>query len=242
MKNACVVLPTFNESESLPLLIPLIFDQSGMLPEHDIDVLVVDDLSPDGTSDVVKKLQKKYPDLHLLSGTKKGLGDAYRRGFIHALKTLNPDFVFQMDADLQHDPAMIPVFLTSVASGHTLVIGSRFVEEGVTPGYSFIRKCQSKLGSLLIRTFMGIKGVRDCTSGYRCIDAGLLACCDLSSLPSDGFTFQSQLLYELIRNGAKVKEVPIIFKRRKHGRSKLTMADRFDFIFNLIFFRFRWTK
>ena len=239
MKRACIVLPTYNEAQNLPILIPSIFDQFSDLPTHELHVLVVEDRSPDGTANVVLDLQQTYPHLHLLQGIKIGLGDAYRRGFKHTLSTLKPDLVFQMDADLQHDPGLIPHFIRMINSGYNVVIGSRFVKGGATPGYSRLRRCQSRAGSYLIQRLMGVKGVRDCTSGYRCIDAGLLAKCSFEEFASDGFAFQSQLLSELIRKGAKVIEIPITFKRREHGHSKLTYRDRIDFLKNLMVFRFR---
>ncbi len=238
MKRACIVLPAYNEASSLNVLIPSIFDGTSSIPNLEMHVLVVDDRSPDGSAGVVRELQAAYRNLHLLSGPKKGLGDAYRRGFAWALSNLAPDLVFQMDADLQHDPSMIPEFVKKSRAGYTLVIGSRFVEKGRTPGYSAFRRCQSKMGSWLIRTVMGVRGVRDCTSGYRCIDAGLLARCDLGILSSDGFSFQGQLLDELVRNGAKWTEIPIIFRRREYGHSKLSNRDRIGFLADLLTFRF----
>jgi dolichol-phosphate mannosyltransferase len=233
MKKACIILPTRNEALNIPILIPDIFAQSEVITSHELHVLVVDD-SVDGTPETVRDLQKQYSNLYLLEEPKKGLGEAYRRGFSHALQDLEADLVFQMDADLQNDPNLLPEFIRCAQQGYSLIIGSRFIPGGSTPGYTLFRRYQSLWGSKFIRNFSQIRGVIDCTSGYRCIGGEVLKRCELGSLGSDGFTFQTQLLCELILKGARVKEVPIVFRKREHGRSKLTLKDRVEFLLSLI--------
>ena len=236
---ACVVLPTFNEAQNVRVLVPRIFEQAAAVPTHELHVLVVDDESPDGTASEVRTLMSRFPRLHLLTGPKRGLGAAYQRGFEHALRELQPELVFQMDADLQHSPSLIPLFVTLANHGFSLVIGSRFAPGGSTPDFSFRRRCMSLLGNWMIRFFGGLTRIRDCTSGYRCIRASLLRECDLSHLSTRGYSFMSSLLYELLRNGARPIEVPITFGARGHGDSKLTLRDQLEFLLNVAMIRYR---
>jgi len=229
-KAACIVLPTYMEADNLILLLPRIFAQQEKIPSHELHVLVVDDNSPDQTQTVVTQLQKKYPRLRLLTGEKKGLGVAYQRGMARALAELHPDVIFEMDADLQHDPDLLPEFMRLSNEGYTLVIGSRFAPGGATPDFPLYRSFLSHLGNRLARFAGGLPALRDCTSGYRCIKADLLARCDLRHLGTRGYAFQTSLLCELIRNGARVIEIPIIFPDRVHGQSKLSPRDYFEFL------------
>jgi dolichol-phosphate mannosyltransferase len=231
---ACVVLPTYNEADNVKVVLPLIFGQASKIPSHDLHVVVVDDNSPDGTAAAIRERMGTFPNLHLLTGEKRGLGDAYRRGMAFALKELRADLIFQMDADLQHDPSLIPLFVVLANHGFTLVIGSRFAPGGATPGFPWHRKLISVTGTVLVRLFGGLSALSDCTSGYRCIKANVYAKCDLTGLASLGYSFQSSLLCELIRNGARVIEVPIIFQDRQRGESKLSFPDQVEFLQNLL--------
>ncbi len=239
---ACVVLPTYNEVKNIPLIIPAIFAQSSKIQTHELHVLVVDDNSPDGTQDAVSELMKNFPNLHLISGPKKGLGKAYKRGIEHALKILNPDLILEMDADMQHDPELIPLFITLTNYGFSLVIGSRFAPGGDTPNFSFRRRMMSLFGNWLIRFVGGLPRIHDCTSGYRCIKAEILKKCNLSFLSTRGYSFQSSLLCELLRNRARVVEIPIVFPDRIHGDSKLSLQDQVEFLLNIPKIRFRNSK
>jgi dolichol-phosphate mannosyltransferase len=239
MKIACIVLPTYNESENVRILLPQIFEQTNKISSHELHVLVVDDNSPDGTADAVRELQARFPHLHIITGRKKGLGEAYKRGFAHALKELDPDLILQMDADLQHSPELLPLMIGLEQYGFSFVIGSRFVLGGSTPNFSFKRRMLSLVGNWLLRNLGGLPAIKDCTSGFRCIKAELLKRCDLSGLSTKGYSFQSSLLFELVRNGAKILEVPITFPDRVRGESKLSFADQIEFLFNLVRIRFR---
>ena len=231
---ACIVLPTYNEAENVASLLPLIFSQAANIPSHDLHVVVVDDNSPDGTAAVVRDHMSCSPHLHLLTGEKQGLGEAYKRGIAYALRELRAGLILEMDADFQHDPALLPFFIAVANHGFTLVIGSRFIAGGVTPGFPWNRKLISVLGTRLVRLFGRLPALTDCTSGYRCISSALLERCDLSGLASRGYSFQSSLLCELLRNGARVLEIPIVFEDRRRGASKLSFRDQKEFLSNLI--------
>jgi len=241
-KKACVILPTYNEAENVVDIIPGIFSQADKIKSHDLHVLVVDDDSPDGTQDVVTGLMDKYPNLHMITGKKEGLGEAYKRGMAYASKELSPDLVFEMDADRQHDPALIPLFVDLANHGFSLVIGSRFAPGGATPDFSFHRKLISRVGNWMIRFLGGLPRIHDCTSGFRCIKAEVLEKCEFGFLSTRGYSFQSSLLFELLRNGARVIEVPIVFPDRQFGESKLSMQDQIEFLVNIAKLRFRQSE
>ena len=228
----CFVLPTFNEEENIGQCIESIFLHQESC-QNLIKILVVDDNSSDNTQKIVIDLKDRFPELHLITGEKKGLGDAYKRGFAHSLDQLNPEVIFQMDSDGQHDPTLVPKFLDLIDQGNDLVIGSRFVEGGSTPDFSFRRKLISKIGNLLVRYAGGVRQIQDCTSGYRAIRATYLRDCDLGFLSTRGYSFQSSLLCELVWKGAKAVELPIEFTSRKGGDSKLSIRDQVEFILNI---------
>ncbi len=239
---ACVVLPTFNEAGSIRTALEGIFSQAPRVPTHELHVLVVDDTSPDGTADIVRELSAGNPHLHLDQGERRGLGEAYKRGIAHAIATLDPDLLFEMDADLQHDPALIPLFVAMTQYGFDLVIGSRFAPGGGTPEFSLWRKFLSLSGNALVRFVGGLPRLHDCTSGYRCIRARLVKECDLSRLATRGYAFQTSFLYELLRHGARPVEIPIVFGPRRHGVSKLSLRDQVEFALNLARLRFRGSR
>ncbi|TVM14016.1 polyprenol monophosphomannose synthase [Oceanidesulfovibrio indonesiensis] len=229
MQTAVIVLPTYSEAENVQSLLPQLFAQQVSVSSHTIHVLVVDDDSPDGTADAVRKLQPLYPALHLLNGAKRGLGEAYKRGFAHALREFDPDLILQMDADWQHDPTMLPVLIDQATRGYDLVIGSRYTNGGATPNFSLRRRLISRLGNWLVRTIGKVPEIRDCTSGYRCIKADPLRECDFNTLPGKGYSFQASLLLDLVHNGANVREMPIVFPDRTKGASKLGLGDQVEF-------------
>jgi dolichol-phosphate mannosyltransferase len=237
---ACIVLPTFNEAENMQAVLPRVFSQAETIPTHELHVLVVDDSSPDGTAEFVREAMQHYPYLHLITGKKRGLGEAYKRGITHAIETLHPHLILQMDADLQHDPGVLPRMISLANDGYDVVVGSRFAPGGMIPGFPLHRKLISLAGTCLVRWFGGIPHVRDCTSGYRVIRADLLPRCDLEHLSTRGYSFQSSLLCELLHNGARLVETPIVFSDRVHGESKLSFRDQWEFVVNL--FRLRLLK
>ena len=154
--KACVILPTYNEAENVTDMIPKIFAQAPAIPTHDLHVLVVDDNSPDGTQHVIRTLMERFQNLYLITGPKRGLGEAYKRGIDDAMKRLSPDIVFEMDADGQHDPGLIPLFVYLADHGFSLVIGSRFAPGGLTPDFSKGRRVMSLVGSWMVRFLGGL--------------------------------------------------------------------------------------
>ena len=240
--KACVVLPTYNEAENIESITKAIFAMQSNIDTHQLYVIVVDDNSPDGTQEIVKKQMQKNPYLRLVTGNKVGLGDAYKRGISFAMSTFNPDLLLQMDADGQHDPTLIPKFINLANDGFSLVIGSRYVPGGSTPDFSYWRKFLSIVGNFLIRHLGKASNVQDCTSGFRCIKANLLPKCNMDGLSTRGYSFQSLLVCELIRNGAKPIEVPIIFKDRVKGKSKLTLRDQIEFLVSITKITYRYSE
>jgi dolichol-phosphate mannosyltransferase len=236
---ACIILPTYNEAGNIIQSVNNIFVEQANVASHQLQILVVDDNSPDGTQDIVRQLQEQYQNLHLLTGNKEGLGEAYKRGMVHAIEKLDPDIIFEMDADGQHDSTLIPLFINLANHGFDLVIGSRFVLGGSTPDFSLWRIFLSRFGNFLVRYMGGIARIHDCTSGYRCIKAELIPKCNFGFLSTKGYSFQSSFLCELIRNGAHTIEVPIVFPDRTQGESKLSLYDQIEFLFNIVKIRFK---
>tara|TARA_Y100001970_G_scaffold39728_1_gene48948 strand:- start:3177 stop:4313 length:1137 start_codon:yes stop_codon:yes gene_type:complete len=228
----CFVLPTFNEEANIRQCIESVFSLQES-NQNLIKVLVVDDNSSDKTQKIVRDLKDQFSELHMITGEKKGLGDAYKRGFKYSLDQLDPEVIFQMDADGQHDPSLAPKFLELLQEGNDFVIGSRFIDGGATPDFSIRRKFISKIGNILVRYAGGVRQIKDCTSGYRAIRATYLRDCDLGFLSTRGYSFQSSLLCELIWRGAKTVETPIKFISRKGGDSKLSFRDQMEFILNI---------
>lgn len=242
MRTVVVVIPTYNERENIGLLIEKIEYQRDKIPqEFSLSILVVDDSSPDGTAQVVQEYAQKYKNIYLLKGKKSGLGVAYIRGFKYAMHDLNADVVFEMDADLSHDPNSIPQFLTEILNGSDFVIGSRYVTGGELPNnWSLLRKLNSRFGNIVARYITGLKGIQDCTSGYRAINTKILKQFDLNSLKVKGYVFQVSLLYNCMKRGAKITEVPICFIDRTKGKSKLKINDIFEFLLCSLSIRFSW--
>jgi hypothetical protein len=226
---ACIVLPTYNEASNLKELLPRIFEQQERIFSHQLHVLVVDDNSPDGTALVVEQFRERYPFLHIIHGEKKGLGDAYKRGIRHAMDLFSADVILNMDADLQHDPVLLPRMIEACNHGYTLVIGSRYVPGARVLNFSGWRTFLSHTGNSMIRWAGDLK-IQDCTSGYRAIRRELLLTCDLEGLSTRGYSFLSALLCQLTWNGACVLELPITFGVRGHGKSKLSIRDQAEFL------------
>jgi len=227
---ACIVLPTYNEAENLPRLLPLIFREAGNIPSHELHVLVVDDNSPDGTGEIVQHTMLHYPRLHLITGDKKGLGAAYKRGINYAISALSPELILQMDADLQHDPAYLPRFIQRCNEGCDVVIGSRFAHSSDLAGLPWHRKLISLAGTKLVRWFGGIPPVTDCTSGFRCIRTEIVPSFERVPHSTRGYSFQSWFLCELLRRSSSYAEIPLPFPARAYGQSKLTFRDKLEFL------------
>lgn len=215
-RRVLVITPTYNERENLDAFVRLLFASA---PE--VDVLVVDDASPDGTGEIADALAAKDPRVHVLHRAgKMGLGTAYLQGFRWALEH-GYDVVFEMDTDLSHDPRYVPDFLRAIDAGADVVIGSRNIPGGGVEGWGVGRHVLSKGGSIYSRTILGI-GVRDLTSGFKAFTRRALEAIDLDAVRSNGYSFQIELTYRALHRGMKVTEVPITFVDRRAGRSKMS--------------------
>jgi dolichol-phosphate mannosyltransferase len=213
--RACVVLPTYNERDNLPAIVPQILDAA---PE--IDVLVVDDSSPDGTGALADELGRADPRVRVLHRPRKeGLGRAYLAGFDVALRA-GYGLVLEMDADFSHDPGALPLLLAA-AKNADVVLGSRYVEGGGTANWGAGRRLLSRAGSLYARTILRLP-VRDLTGGFKCFRREVLEGLDLPSVTTSGYAFQIELTWRAIRRGFRVVEVPITFADRRVGKSKMS--------------------
>lgn len=231
MPRCCVVVPTYNERENIKhLLLGLMKVSPRVVEKWNVIVLVVDDNSPDGTASEVKRLARENPGkIFLLERKeKRGLGNAYKAGFRCAIEELKADVLVEMDADLSHDPNDIPRLLSKIREGYDFVIGSRYVKGGKIEGWPWRRRSVSWAGNLLGRFALSFK-VKDCTSGFRAIKASLVSK-SLNGLETGGYAFQLGVLHLVLMVGAKVAEVPIIFKERRIGKSKLGNEDLMEFI------------
>jgi len=214
--KSLVVLPTYNERENIEPILSAILAQSA-----DIDVLVVDDNSPDGTGQIVDHLARAEPRLHVLHRSeKRGLGTAYIGGFCWALER-DYEYIFEMDADFSHDPADLLRLRGVLLSGEAdASVGSRWVAGGGTRNWSFLRTFISRGGSVYARTILRIP-VRDLTSGFKCFSRRVLEHLDLQTVHSNGYAFQVEMNYRCYLNGFRVAEVPIVFVDRRVGKSKM---------------------
>jgi len=215
--RACVVLPTYDERENLPAIVPAILAASP-----DLDVLVVDDDSPDGTGALAGQLAARDPRVRVLHRVRKeGLGRAYLAGFDVALRAAYGR-ILQMDADFSHDPERLPAVLAASRDAD-LVLGSRYVPGGGTRNWGLGRRVLSRSGSLYARTILGV-GVRDLTGGFKCFRREVLERIDLPTVSSAGYAFQIELTYRALRAGFRVVEVPIVFADRRVGQSKMSRS------------------
>ena len=237
-----IIVPTYNERENIgPLIEALQVEFEGL--NHDMRILVVDDESPDGTSEVVREKQRVYSNVHLILGRKKGLGAAYIRGMRHATDHLGADVVFEMDADFSHKPEDVPRLMAALEDGADFVIGSRYVKGGRIPDeWGFHRRMISRCGNLAARCIAGLYRVKDCTAGFRAIRKTVIDHIDWSVLTVQGYAFQIALLNQAVIYNAVVKEIPVEFINRTHGESKLGLSDILEFIVNVWWIRLHNSK
>jgi dolichol-phosphate mannosyltransferase len=217
MTLAWVVIPTYNEAENLPALI------AAVRAEITASILVVDDNSPDGTGRIADALAAAHPDVHVLHRPgKAGLAAAYVAGFQRALSE-GAEYVLEMDADFSHDPADLPRLLEAARAGADVVLGSRYVEGGGVDGWSLDRQILSRAGGLYARLVLA-SPIRDLTGGFKCFRAGALRQIRLDALAADGFAFQVETTFLAARAGLRIEELPIVFRERRAGRSKMSPA------------------
>ena len=215
---AWLVLPTYNEAENLE---PLVAAALASLPDT-ARVLVVDDNSPDGTGELADRLAAAEPRIEVLHRTQKeGLGPAYIAGFRHALAA-GAGRILELDSDFSHDPADLPRLLAATEEAD-VAIGSRYVSGGGVENWSKVRQAISRGGSTYARTILGLP-VRDLTGGFKCFRREVLEAIDLDAIASKGYAFQVEMTYRAIELGFSVKEVPIVFRERRAGASKMSRS------------------
>lgn len=214
MPRAVICLPTYNERENLPRVL-------DALEPFGVEVLVIDDNSPDGTGDLADRLAADRDWVSVLHRERKeGLGPAYLAGFRRALSG-DAEYVLEMDADLSHDPATVPRLIEACVNGADVALGSRYVVGGGTENWGRGRRLVSAGGSLYARTLLGVD-IRDLTGGFKCFRRAVLERIDLEAVTSKGYAFQIELTYRALRAGFRVVEVPIVFVDRTHGKSKMS--------------------
>ena len=217
-----LVLPTYNEAENLETVVGAARAVLAAAAPDGFRILVVDDSSPDGTGAIADRLAAAHPgEVEVLHRTERtGLGPAYLAGFGRALDG-GAGFVLEMDADLSHDPADIARLLDAARAGAGLALGSRYVPGGGIADWGRVRRAVSRGGSWYARRVLGV-GVRDLTGGFKCFRAEALASLDLATVRSHGYAFQVELTYRALCAGVEVVEVPIVFRDRLRGDSKMS--------------------
>jgi glycosyltransferase involved in cell wall biosynthesis len=225
--RALVVLPTYNEAENVLRL------SADVLARHAcLEVLVVDDSSPDGTGELVEEALKDEPRLHLLRRPeKRGLGGAYLAGFRYGL-THGYDFVLTMDCDYSHHPRYLPRILEEAAEAD-LVIGSRYVPGGGVANWPRRRRLLSLFANTYTRLLLRVP-VHDCTAGFRCYRRQVLESVDPFSIRSSGYSFLEEMVWRVHRRGFRIKEIPIVFEDRTHGVSKIDQREIYRAVWHVL--------
>lgn len=224
--NAVIILPTYNERENIAIMLEAISLVIKTIPHITFKILVVDDTSPDGTKKAVEAFQQSHKNVYILSGKKEGLGKALLRGMTYAVESLHADILIQMDADMSHDPNVLPEFIEKLNSGYDFVVGSRYIAGGSIPqNWGIHRKIYSVIGNTFVRFGLGKIKVHDWTGGYRAFQASYFEKAKKVVSPYSGYVFQIAFLYTSLSNGARVGEVPIAFTDRKFGHSKIAPLE-----------------
>ena len=236
MPGAWLILPTFNEAENVDAILrTALAELAATGVQH--TVLVVDDSSPDGTGELAERVAKEHPEVRVMHRlAKQGLGRAYLAGFEEALAN-GADLILEMDADFSHDPADLPR-LIAAADAADLVLGSRYVPGGGVENWGTLRRILSRGGSWYARVLLGVP-VRDMTGGFKCFNRRVLEALDLRAVHADGYGFQIELTYRAIQAGFTVTEVPILFRERREGHSKMTARIALEAVWKVPALRFR---
>lgn len=216
--HTLVVLPTYEEVQNLAAVVAAILEQGS-----GVEVLVVDDASPDGTGVLADRLAADEPRVRVLHRPGKlGLGPACVAGLLRGLE-LGHDLLLTMDADLSHDPADVPRLIAAVTAGADVAVGSRWVAGGATAGWPLSRRILSRGGSAYARALLGIR-LHDVTGGFRCLRRDAVRAIDAGSIRTTGYAFNIEVNHRAVRRGLRVVEVPIVFTERVRGRSKMGAA------------------
>jgi dolichol-phosphate mannosyltransferase len=234
---AWLVIPTYNEAENLEPLVQAVLPVLARAAPEGHRVLIVDDSSPDGTGELADRLAAAHEPVEVLHRpTKEGLGPAYLAGFAAALAG-GAGRVLEMDADFSHDPADVEHLLEASRSAD-LVLGSRYVDGGGVRDWGALRRIVSRGGSLYARLVLGLP-VQDLTGGFKCFNRATLEAIDLPTVRSQGYAFQIELTYRAARRGLRVVEVPIVFRERHVGVSKMSPRIALEAIWRVPQMRFR---
>ena len=227
-EKLAIVIPTYNEAETISSLIKELFEKIKQLVEK-LDILIIDDSSPDGTAEIVRGLGEKYEKITVIQRPKKmGLGAAYKEGFRHVLEKLDSELVVQMDADHSHRPSEIPNMLEKIKN-FDFLIASRHVDGSDIIGWGIGRKATHSVAGAIARMCARIE-IKDSTSGFRMFKKKTLEKIDFEKIRSDGFAFQIEVLYQLKQLGMKGLEVPTVFVNRTEGSSKMGSSEMMQFI------------
>ena len=216
--RALIIVPTYNERDNVELVA-----EEFLKPLEDSELLFVDDGSPDGTGEAIDKIAAANPRVHVIHRAgKMGLGTAYLEGFRWGLDE-GFDYLIEMDADFSHDPASLPDLVALCRGGADMAVGSRYVEGGGTVNWGLGRQFISRAGGLYARAVLGV-GIRDLTSGFVCYQRETLRRLDLGAIGSNGYSFQIEMKYRVHSAGMSIRELPIVFRDRRVGKSKMSKA------------------
>jgi dolichol-phosphate mannosyltransferase len=217
-----LILPTYDEAPNVEAILLAAHEVLTRAAPDGFRILVVDDDSPDGTGEIADRMAQELPEVEVLHRTvREGLGPAYLAGFAHALRG-GAGYVMEMDADFSHDPADLARLLEMVRSGRAdLALGSRYVRGGGVEDWGVLRRFVSRGGSLYAAVVLGLR-IRDLTGGFKCFRREVLEGIDLPTVRSKGYAFQVELTYRAVQQGFRVAEVPIVFRDRVRGRSKMS--------------------
>jgi dolichol-phosphate mannosyltransferase len=219
--EAWLILPTYNEAENLEAIVAAAGEVLGVAAPEGRRVLVVDDGSPDGTGEIADRLAAELDWVEVLHrADKNGIGPAYLAGFKYALAR-GAGYLMEMDSDFSHDPADLARLLEAVRGGADLALGSRYVAGGGVSDWGLLRRFISEGGSTYARIVLGLK-VRDLTGGFKCFRREVLEAIDLDAVRSRGYAFQVELTYRASQAGFRIVEVPIVFRDRQEGKSKMS--------------------
>jgi len=227
MKKVLVIIPTYNEKENITKIVPEVLSLHS-----EIDILIVDDNSPDGTGHIAEQFEKETPRVHIMHRpSKMGMGKAYRDGFQWALAR-EYQYICEMDADFSHEPRDLKRILQEVKDCD-LCIGSRYVENAGVVNWPIWREILSRMANVYVRWVTGIP-LLDSTAGFKCFRRNVLEAIDVQSICSEGYAFQIEVHYRTWRKKFRIREIPIIFKDRSHGRSKMSERIIFEAFFTYL--------
>ena len=223
-----VVIPTYNEKETIQILIEKLFSEIKPIVDE-LHVVIIDDSSPDGTANIVTDLSDKFQKISLIQRpTKLGLGAAYKDGFNHVLEKIDSDLIVQMDADHSHNPSEIATMLQEI-EGYDFVVASRHMPNSSIVGWGVGRQMTHSFAGIIARISARID-IKDSTSGFRMFKRETLQSIEFDKIESDGFAFQIEMLYQLKQKGFRGLEMPTIFVNRKSGKSKMGGTEIMQFI------------